>query len=91
MLPKDFHALYVGYNRKINNQSSERRRATYINILPHVQKLSFEHFCRSFWPIETDKVIEERKIGTDVSHETFEQIMRTHNKKLSEARRNKKQ
>lgn len=84
MLQKDFEALCVGYNRKRSNESAELRRATYINILPHVQKLPWDQFCRDFWPIETDRFAEAKKIviSQEESALVFEKITQAHKKRL---------
>lgn len=80
MLPKDFEALFTGYNRRIKYQSSELRRATFITILPHVKDLNFDKFCRDFWPIESSDAPVKKEIKK-VSNDLFRQIMKAHQNK----------
>jgi hypothetical protein len=104
MLPREFAAKVEGYKRKILRKSSEKRKAAFIIISPHIKDLPFEKFCREFWPLDGDE-FGESKGGFDTTNidpeiwkavkkqqnlQDYNTIMQEHNRTLSKQRRAKK-
>jgi len=100
MLPREFAAKTEGYKRRIYYESSNQRKAAFIIIMPHIQDLSFEKYCRDFFPLQGDEKKEtsdgfDRNVSPEIweaikkqkNAQQFENILQEHNKKLSKQRR----
>lgn len=89
MMPADFEEMINGHVSRIEKEGSDHRRAAFLVLLPHVKKLSYEQFCKDFWPLSIDKVIDHDKIEMP-DKEYWNKVMAIHNKGKSRYYRNKK-
>jgi hypothetical protein len=70
MLPREYYSIVKGYNRKQYISSVERRYQTFITVLPHVKNVTYDKFCREFWPLSDDKFDRESEIIEPVKVDT---------------------